>query len=387
MSEINLNKQEELILEEATEWFLRLQENKVSKNTLDEWENWYKSDPEHKKAFESVESLWKDLDNVSSPYLNKNKSLQEDTYDTSISVEQFLHDKKSTITNLNQNNTPEKFSFLQKKQSVYALAASLLILFTLSFFYFNTSINSQSESSTKLLSDYKKDNTFETIIAEHKTINLDDGSTIEMGAKSLIVVEFSQQIRKVRLIQGEAFFQVAKDHSRPFVVDTGYGFVQAIGTAFNIRHMQSEVDVTVIEGVVQINEKELTSENNHSNQKKPKIALVQIKKDKQLVAGDQASLKQNRTISPIKKVDSQNIISWRSGLMTFIDAPLDDVIESINRYSSQKIVIADSRAKQLTFTGTVFKSDIQPWLLALQKGYPVRAVSVSKNKVLILTKA
>src|SRR5207244_2744250 len=81
---------------------------------------------------------------------------------------------------------------------------------------------------------------------------LSDGSVVELNARAEIESNFTDSQRNVRLVRGEALFSVAKDHSRPFVVQVGPITVKAVGTAFNIRHSPKQIEILVTEGRIAI---------------------------------------------------------------------------------------------------------------------------------------
>src|SRR5205814_1675147 len=86
---------------------------------------------------------------------------------------------------------------------------------------------------------------------EQRTIQLADGSTVELNARSKVHVHLTDQRRDVTLIEGQALFRVAKDSRRPFVVRAGDAEVRAVGTEFDVYKKQSETVVTVVEGRVE----------------------------------------------------------------------------------------------------------------------------------------
>jgi transmembrane sensor len=81
---------------------------------------------------------------------------------------------------------------------------------------------------------------------------LPDGTAVELNTGADLAVEFTPQVRGVRLLRGEAHFAVAKDHARPFVVAVGAVAIRAVGTAFNVRVEPAAVQVLVTEGRVAV---------------------------------------------------------------------------------------------------------------------------------------
>ncbi len=76
--------------------------------------------------------------------------------------------------------------------------------------------------------------TYATGIGEQRSIVLADGSTVDLNSRSKIRIRFSSERRGVELIEGQALFKVAKDHARPFVVDSDGTRVRAVGTQFDV---------------------------------------------------------------------------------------------------------------------------------------------------------
>jgi transmembrane sensor len=95
--------------------------------------------------------------------------------------------------------------------------------------------------------------TIMTAVAQRRQFTLADGSRVELNANTSMVVENGRAERRVRLANGEAYFIVSKDKSRPFIVETPAGSVRVTGTIFNVRtETATELDVTVVEGSVQV---------------------------------------------------------------------------------------------------------------------------------------
>ena len=105
-----------------------------------------------------------------------------------------------------------------------------------------------------------------TAVAQRQTITLADGTRIELNARTQLTVALTATERRVRLASGEAFFQVAKDASRPFHVETPAGTVRVTGTAFNVlAESASALDVTVLEGSVAVSPAEGAAELRQSH--------------------------------------------------------------------------------------------------------------------------
>src|SRR5260221_5540279 len=91
---------------------------------------------------------------------------------------------------------------------------------------------------------------YSTDVGERRSLTLDDGSTVDLNARSKVRIEFSKAERRVDLIEGQALFQVAKNMDRPFIVKSGEATVRAVGTQFDVDRKATGTTVTVLEGRV-----------------------------------------------------------------------------------------------------------------------------------------
>ena len=91
-----------------------------------------------------------------------------------------------------------------------------------------------------------------TQIGERSILILADGSKVTLNTASIVRADYSGPERLITLVRGEAFFDVAKDPTRPFIVTAGPRQVIAVGTAFNVRLQDTQVRVTLVEGRVQV---------------------------------------------------------------------------------------------------------------------------------------
>src|SRR5690606_15969424 len=94
---------------------------------------------------------------------------------------------------------------------------------------------------------------FRTAVGERSSITLSDGASVVLNTNSRIEVRYTPERRNVRLLAGQAWFQVAKHPERPFVVEAGDRRVTALGTAFDVRmDSRDSVQVTLAEGKVSV---------------------------------------------------------------------------------------------------------------------------------------
>src|SRR5690606_33505376 len=98
-----------------------------------------------------------------------------------------------------------------------------------------------------------------TSVGEQRSITLEDGSVVELNSRSRLRAHFQDDLRAIELLEGEAIFRVSKDPNRPFRVRTGATDIVAIGTAFNVKASESSTVVTVLEGRVRVNQRDVAA--------------------------------------------------------------------------------------------------------------------------------
>jgi len=197
---------------------------------------------------------------------------------------------------------------------------------------------------------------YSTQIGALASVPLSDGSHVTLNTDSRIHVAFSAGERVVKLDQGEAFFEVSKDRSRPFVVDMGNKRVTAVGTQFSVRRDGAEIRVLVTDGRVRIDHQDVPSG----------LGATQV------AAGSQARTKGNSVLlDQPEPTQVEQLLSWRTGYLVFHETPLAEAIAEFNRYSSRKIVVDDPALMSLRIGGRFRSTDAEAFLWLLQNGFPI----------------
>jgi len=215
-------------------------------------------------------------------------------------------------------------------------------------------------------------NRYETLIGATASLPMADGSKITLNTASEIKVAMSGQERRIELEQGEAFFEVAKDPSRPFVVVAGDKRVIAVGTKFSVRRDLGSADgieVVVTEGIVRV--EPVNGKGIHKLAAQP------------LTAGTIA--RANRGGVMIQKKDiseAEEQLAWRSGVLIFRDSTLADAAAEFNRYNPRKMVIEDELTAGLRIMGSFRATNVDAFVRLLQQGYPVET-SIDEKRIVI----
>ena len=174
----------------------------------------------------------------------------------------------------------------------------------------------------------------DTRLGEIRRVPLADGSLVAINTKTALDVTLKTTSRQITLRRGEAWFQVAKDAERPFVVSAGRMRVRAVGTAFSVRREGDGVEVTVTEGVV---------ETWVEGQDGPR---------RRLAAGNGVVLAS--ATSPVMAKSPSEIergLAWRNGEIALDGESLSEAASQFNRYNNRQIIIDDPQLAQERFVG------------------------------------
>lgn len=174
----------------------------------------------------------------------------------------------------------------------------------------------------------------DTRLGEIRRVPLADGSLVAINTTTALDVTMKPKSRQILLRRGEAWFQVAKDAERPFVVSAGRVRVRAVGTAFSVRRDGDGVDVMVTEGVV---------ETWVEGQSGPR---------QRLAAGNRIQLV-GYTAPVVAESPSEieRSLAWRNGEIALDGESLGDAASQFNRYNSRQIVIDDTDLARERFVG------------------------------------
>lgn len=199
--------------------------------------------------------------------------------------------------------------------------------------------------------------TYRTAIGGLSAIRVRDGSTITLNTNSGIHIALSDTERRVDLDKGEAFFEVAKDPNRPFIVRVGDERVVAVGTQFSVRREQNIIRVIVTEGSVRV---------EHSTASRPPETAM-IAPGGVAVAGVAGVLVQDRPLA-----DVEERLSWRKGIVVFHNTLLTEAVAEFNRYNTRQIDIEDAEIGALRIDGRFRTNNAPGFVRLLADAFPIQ---------------
>ncbi|MBP2231638.1 transmembrane sensor [Azospirillum agricola] len=191
---------------------------------------------------------------------------------------------------------------------------------------------------------------------ERRAVALPDGSTVLLNTATALSVDFGDGERRIALKAGEAFFEVAKDPDRPFLVVARAGETRAVGTAFAVRADGDAVQVTVSEGIV-----EVTAASGEPMR---------------LLAGQGVSYGGDGRdpASRPHAVNEAAATAWRRGKLIFNQRPLVEVAAEMSRYRSGRVMVANPDLERLPVTGVFELDDQDGTLRAIEQALPVKVL-------------
>ncbi|MBN8737120.1 MAG: FecR domain-containing protein [Xanthomonadales bacterium] len=199
---------------------------------------------------------------------------------------------------------------------------------------------------------------WQTALGAQQVVHLVDGSTATLGSNTHLRVALSRHERDLYLPKGEAYFDVAHDPARPFVVHAAGYRVTAVGTRFDVRRDDSgKLRVVVTRGLVRL---QSSSDPAQAPAMLPAGSIATVDGGNVLVQG----------VSPDAALER---LSWRNGYAVFHGTPLAEAVEEFNRYNAHKIVIADPSLDALRVGGNFRLDNSAAFVRLVREVFPVRA--------------
>ena len=211
-----------------------------------------------------------------------------------------------------------------------------------------------------------------TRIGEQQTIELDDGSVVALNTAGQLAVDYGEEVRRIVLARGEAFFEVSEDPDRPFTVDLGVRSVTAVGTSFNVRKYPEHYQVAVIEGAVAFHEPDALHGSPPGVPVDGPAAVISPLALQRVDEGWVAEFDISRGVLRAFQPESMaRYGSWRSGMLSFYREPLYLVVQELNRYSGKKILIEDDSVRGLIVYTALSIREIDSALDGLARALPI----------------
>ncbi|MBL8267664.1 FecR family protein [Steroidobacter sp.] len=356
-----------VVLDEATTWFVELLEGAQDERTRGEFLEWLRSSPQNVRAYLQVAAHWEDDASQLQTGAGRLESVDEllamARSENNVVPLAAMNQSGNIATGsapTNEDNVAEALPGVDGRRSVQAngrgkswtrraLAAGVVLAVIASGVTYHL-----------------QRDVYSTRVGEQRSIKLDDGSTVEINSRSRIKVRYSEHVRQVDLLEGQALFDVAKNKARPFVVHSGDVRIQAVGTQFDVYRKTGGTVVTVVEGSVSIQDA---------------APGKQV-----LAAGEQIVVSPSVAPAKPKTADIAAVTAWTQRRLVFTREPLSEVVQQFNRYNTRPLVITDPDIAATEISGTFSSGDPSSLLRFLREvgAYRIRetddAIQISSQQ-------
>jgi transmembrane sensor len=199
---------------------------------------------------------------------------------------------------------------------------------------------------------------FASLPGQRQAFTLADGTRVELNAHSNLQFVNRGGERRAKLVEGEAFFVVSKNPARPFIVETPTGSVRVTGTTFAVRTETATLDVTVLEGSVQV------APGAATGAREPTMVA--------LAGGDRLSATTSGvTTRRLSREALDDALAWRQGIVVFVDEPLDAALARFAHYQARSIRVTPAAAVRRV-TGRHSLDDLDGFLLGIEEPLGIR---------------
>jgi transmembrane sensor len=327
----------------AADWHSRLDEDD-SAHTRAQFDAWLAADPQHRAAFAAVEQTWAAL--AAAPVDPRVLRMRREALSATHRLRFFKLAAAAAVVGL-----------------AVAIGYAVVPMFR----------DGPAPHAGMMTRAATEGGAFRTAVGERSNITLSDGSSVVLNTNSRIEVRYTPEQRNLRLLAGQAWFQVAKNPQRPFIVEAGDRRVTALGTAFDVRlDSRDSVQVTLAEGKVAV--EPILS---------PLARLISPPPVPELLVTGEALIVSSDAAVEKVKADLVKLQSWRQGQVVFDNDTLASAIAEINRYSTTRIELADAALGELRVSG-VFKAGHSDSFVETVTGhYPLRVASRDESRILL----
>ncbi len=348
------------IQSEAADWVVEFQTGEADGQARERFAGWLRSSPEHVRAYLELVTLWEDA--------GLYDGRREIDVDALIVVARSEANVVPLVGSRSSAAAPESAGNPNSRNRVWiatrhrvAIAAAAAILIIVGLLV------------TSRPAEYA------TGVGERRTVTLADGTSVELDAVSRIRVQFTAHERSVALLDGQAFFRVAKNAARPFVVVSGGTRVRDIGTEFDVNGTSSRTVVTVVEGRVSV---------SYPYRSPAAASPVPVPvRPLEVDAGQQIVL----TPDIIPRVEPANLTAataWTRNELVFDSTPLPQVALEFNRLNARQLVIEGPALRNFDVSGVFPALDPTslPRLLMFLRAQPGVQVTETGDRIIVTEK-
>lgn len=289
---------DDALFEAAARWHIQLRDPDAPASLHDAFLAWVRQDPRHLEAYDRAEALWQSMGGTAQPGDCRDEA----------AIAALIAEGRAPITAARIGG---------------AFCLFLLVCIGL----------------------WQGPAAFDSLRADHiawtgkrESVVLSDGTRIDLNSGTAISVDFTPEMRVVRMFRGEAFFDVAHNSAQPFIVELPEGSVRVIGTSYNIDLTGGSADIALLKGRVKLRTRD------------------DPERVTRLAPGRQVTLRP-AAISAPQVFNPESLTAWRNGRMVFYRTPLAEVLTELGRYQRGRIMLVNARAASIPVTGAFSTDD------------------------------
>jgi transmembrane sensor len=295
---------------EAAVWSARLRDERRDARLEAEFHEWLGASEDHRRAFDRMSQVW----------------------ERAGMIRMRARDEVAAIRDVRRS----KFS-----PWAATLAATLvLVVFTAVYYW--------------------RDNALVTKVGQQQVRLLQDGTRVVLNTDTRIEVKYDEHLRRVRLVRGEAWFEVSKHPTWPFVVSVGNQEIRALGTSFIVRHDDvQDLSVTLVDGRISVAS---IDRNGEAPSQAPRIL---VPGQRLVVAPHQAPA--------VDRPELSRVTAWERGRVEFEDTSLVDATTEMNRYNTTHVTVPDAEVAKLRVGGVFRAGDSDEFVKIVTAAFGLRA--------------
>ncbi len=330
--------------EAAADWVARRDAGLSAREELD-YAAWLEADPAHRAAVVGLDFAWRTLD----------RPLTTGTADAVL------------------GELAARARQRRRQRTVACAVASLALLFGAGFGW----------RALRPASDLRSPAVVSAVVLLPSIQSLPDGSVAELRDGAEITVEFTAAQRRVVLRRGEAYFKVAKNAARPFVVAAGGVEVRAVGTAFSVDFGKDAVDVLVAEGKVAVSIASAEAARIDTVPPNPEPLLIDAGCGATVLTSPPQSDSESR---PVSDADLQSRLAWRSPRLEFSGTPLIEAVTLLNRHNRVQFTIEDPELARTRVSGIFGATNTAAFVRLLESSFDVESESRGADEIVLRRK-
>ena len=311
-----LSSQQKAIRKTAVDWFIRLQDAHIDSSDRNAFEVWLMSSAAHQEAYAEVSGVWDKLDSATQ-----------------------LEELAGALKSKNESSRIKKAKNISVALSLVLTVC--LSVFLVQFWY--------SKPTMHMLATAEN--------GQPKTELLEDGSKLTINAKTQLEVTYYRDKRLVKLMSGEAIFEVAKNADKPFIVESDHTKVTVLGTRFAVNKLGKLIRVSVDHGRVKV-------ESTHTDGNTLQQEVI-------LTNGEVAETQANSSPQKVNRPAS-DAFSFERGLITFTNANMQEISDTLSRYRQQPVHTKDGQQLNAKITAVIKVRNVEKFLSKLPDMAPVK---------------